>query len=158
MLSRLVQRQSDPRMDRSAYSELSQTDVRETFELDIEKAPLTESSTDKAYIGDGDHSKRIDYVLVYETCKEKDEKDDDAKKEAKTSARSRRSFEKRLQKKGLILQHDSVIAEKVQLFQSYWDNTWDFKEQFANRCRLKYTGDQADNMEIESPFSLSLLH
>ena len=106
-------------MDRSAYSELSQTDVPETIELDVEKAPLTESSTDKVYIGDFDHSRRIDYVLVYETCKEKDEKDDDAKKEAKTLARSRRSFEKRLQKKGLVLQNDSVIAEKVQLFQSY---------------------------------------
>jgi len=119
MLSRLLQRRSDPNMDRSAYSELSQTDVTETVELDVEKAPLTESSTDKAYISDGDYSRRIDYVLVYETCKEKDEKDDDAKKDAKTLTRSRRSFEKRLQKKGLVLQHDSVIAEKVQLLQSY---------------------------------------
>lgn len=119
MLSRLLQRRSDPNMDRSAYSELSQTDVTETVELDVEKAPLTESSTDKAYISDGDYSRRTDYVLVYETCKEKDEKDDDAKKDAKTLTRSRRSFEKRLQKKGLVLQHDSVIAEKVQLLQSY---------------------------------------
>ena len=106
-------------MDRSAYSELSQADVAETVELDVEKAPLTESSTDVAYLSDGDHSRRIDYVLVYETCKEKDEKDDDANKDAKTLARSRRSFEKRLQKKGLVLQHDSVVAEKVQLFHSY---------------------------------------
>ena len=118
MLSRLLQR-SDPNMDRGAYSELTQTDVPETVELEEEKAPLTESSTDKAYIGDGDRRRRIDYVLVYETCKVKDEKDDDAKKEAKTLARSRRSFEKRLQKKGLVLQHDSVIAEKVQLFHAY---------------------------------------
>lgn len=119
MLSRLLQRRSDFNMDRSTYSELSQTDVPNTFELDVEKAPLTESLTDKAYISDGDHSRRIDYVLVYETCKEKEEKDDDAKKDAKTLARSRRSFERRLQKKGLVLQHDSVIAEKVQLFQCY---------------------------------------
>lgn len=119
MLSRLLQRRSDPNMDRGAYSELTQTDVPETVELEAEKAPLTESSADKAYIGDGDHSRRIDYVLVYEACKVKDQKDDDAKKEAKTLAQSRRSFEKRLQKKGLVLQHDSVIAEKVQLFQAY---------------------------------------
>lgn len=103
-------------MDRGAYSELNQTDVPEKVELEPETAPLTESSADKAYIGDVDHSKRIDYVLVYETCKEKDKKDDEAKKEAKALARARRSFERRLQKKGLVLQHDSVIAEKVSLF------------------------------------------
>lgn len=119
MLSRLLQQRSDPNMDRSAYSELSQTDANETVELDAENARSTESSTDKAYLSDGDHSRRIDYVLVYETCKEKDEKDDDARKDAKTLAQSRRSFEKRLRKKGLVLQHDSVIAEKVQLLRSY---------------------------------------
>ena len=118
MLSRLLQRRSDFNMDRSTYSELSQTDVPDTVELDVEKVPLSESLTDtEGYISDGDHSRRIDYVLVYETCKEKEEKDDDAKKDAKTLARSRRSFERRLQKKGLVLQHDSVIAEKV--FQCY---------------------------------------
>ena len=119
MLSRLLRRRNDLNMDRTAYSQLSQTDAPDTVELDVEKAPLTETLTDKGYISDGDHSRRIDYVLVYETCKEKEEKDDDAKKDAKTLARSRRSFEKRLQKKGLVLQHDSVIAEKVQLFQCY---------------------------------------
>ena len=106
-------------MDRGAYSELNQTDVPEKVELAPVTAPLTESSADKAYIGDVDQSKRIDYVLVYETCKEKDQKDDEAMKEAKALARARRSFERRLQKKGLVLQHDSVIAEQVSLFCSY---------------------------------------
>lgn len=119
MLSRLLPGRKDPNMDsRGAYSELNQTDVPETVELEAEEAPLTEPSADKAYISDVDLSKRIDYVLVYETCKEKDEKDDEAKKKAKTLARSRRSFERRLQKKGLVLQHDTVIAEQVKLFHS----------------------------------------
>ena len=113
MLSRLLKRRSDPIMDRGSYSELSQTDVPQDVELEVENAPLTESSADKSHISDGDQRTRIDYVLVYETCKEKDEKDDESKKEAKALARSRRSFERRLQKKGLILQRESVIAERV---------------------------------------------
>ena len=118
MLSRLLQRRKDPEMDRGAYLELSQTDTPEPVEIGAETTPLTESLADKASISDVDHSRRIDYVLVYETCKERDEEDDEAKKKAKTLAGSRRSFERRLQKKGLSLQHDSVIAEQVQLFNS----------------------------------------
>ena len=113
MLSRLLKRRSDPIMDRGSYSELSQTDVPQGVELEVEYAPLTESSADKSHISDGDQRRRIDHVLVYETCKEKDEKDDESKKKAKALARSRRSFERRLQKKGLVLQRESVIAERV---------------------------------------------
>ena len=107
-------------MDRGAYSELSQTDVL----LETENEALAKSSTAKSYnISDGqdggrDHSRRIDYALVFETCKEKDEKDDETKKEAKGLARARRSFERRLQKKGLVLQRESVIAEQVLLIVS----------------------------------------
>lgn len=109
MLSRVFQRRKDPNiMDRGTYSELNQNDV--PVELEAENVPLTESEAEKTYPREGE--RRIDYVLVYETCKEKEE-DEDTKKKAATLARSRRSYEKRLQKKGLVLQRESVVVEKV---------------------------------------------
>ena len=94
-------------MDRGAYSELNQNDV--PVELEAENVPLAESSAQYP----SDRGKRIDYVLVYETCKEKEEEDEDAKEEAAKLARLRRFYEKRLQKKGLILQHERIVAEQV---------------------------------------------
>lgn len=44
---------------------------------------LIELLIDKGYISDGDYSRCIDYVLVYEICKEKEEKDDDVKEDVK---------------------------------------------------------------------------
>lgn len=96
-------------MDRGTYSELNQNDV--PVQLEGENVPLTESSPETTYPREG--GGRIDYVLVYETCQEKEEEDDETKKEAAKRARVRRFYEKRLQKKGLVLQHESVIAEKV---------------------------------------------
>lgn len=96
-------------MDRGTYSELNQNDV--PVQLEGENVPLTESSPETTYPREG--GGRIDYVLVYETCQEKEEEDDETKKEAAKRVRVRRFYEKRLQKKGLVLQHQSVIAEKV---------------------------------------------
>ena len=101
-------------MDRGSYSELSQTDGSiQGVELEVSISPLAESPADESSTSNRDLERRTDYVLVYETCKEKDEKDEESKKEAEALAQSRRSFERRLQKKGLILQHETVIAEKV---------------------------------------------
>ena len=109
MLSRVFQRRKDPSMDRGTYSELNQNDV--PVELEAENAPLTESSAGKAYPAEGGN--RIDYVLVYETCKENEEKDEETKKEAAALTKSRKFYEKRLQKKGLVLRHESILAEQV---------------------------------------------
>ena len=109
MLSGVFQRRKDPNMDRGTYSELNQNDV--PVELEAEDVPLTGSSADTAYPGEG--GRRTDYVLVYETCKEKEEEDEETKKEAATLATSRKFYEKRLQKKGLVLRHESIIAEQV---------------------------------------------
>ena len=114
MLSRLLRKRKDPIMDRGSYSELSQTDGSiQGVELEVSISPLAESPADESSTSNRDHERRTDYVLVYETCKEKDEKDEESKKEAEALAQSRRSFERRLQKKGLILLHETVIAEKV---------------------------------------------
>ena len=97
-------------MDRGTYTELSQNDV--PVELEAKNAPLTEpSGCQEAY--PRDEGLLTDYVLVYETCKEEEEKDQETKKEAETLANLRRSYEKRLQKKGLILQRKTVTADKV---------------------------------------------
>ena len=92
------------------HAEEDNSDISET-ELNDEEYEGDEESE----IADDDEQDDNEQVVD----KEKDKKDDEAKKEAKALARARRSFERRLQKKGLVLQHDSVIAEKVSLFCSY---------------------------------------
>ena len=102
-------------MDQGVYTEVNQTDQGkdiDTIELLTEAKPSVET-VDGTYLTDGDQKKRIDYVLVYETCKEKEGKDEDAKNEANTLARFRRSFERRLQKKGLEVKHQRILVEKV---------------------------------------------
>ncbi|KAJ7340384.1 Anoctamin-4 [Desmophyllum pertusum] len=137
----MFQRRKDP-VDRGAYSELSQTDVP----LETESEALAKSSTAKSYNisdgqdGGGDHSRRIDYVLIFETCKEKDEKDDETKKEAEGLARARRSFERRLQKKGLVLQRESVIAEQDPEVERHFvliHAPWELLAKRAEEMRLK---------------------
>lgn len=112
MFSRLFHRPKDQNpMERGAYSRLQQVDSPP--EMDSETVALTESSAYDASSYPTIDGRRIDYVLVYETCKEKEDEDEETKQEAQTREKSRRFYERRLQKKGLILRHESIIAEKV---------------------------------------------
>lgn len=97
-------------MDRGTYTKLSQNDVQ--VELEAKNPPLTLPSVGPE-ANQRDEGLLIDYVLVYETCKEEEEKDQESKKEAEALAKLRRSYEKRLQKNGLILQHKTITADKV---------------------------------------------
>lgn len=128
-------------MDRGSYSELSQTDGSiQGVELEVSISPLAESPADESSTSNRDHERRTDYVLVYETCKEKDEKDEESKKEAEALAQSRRSFERRLQKKGLILQHETVIAEKEPEVQRHFvliHAPWELLASRAEDMKLK---------------------
>ena len=132
MFSRLFQRPKDPNpMDRGAYSRLQQVDSPP--EMESETVALTESSAYDESSHPNIDGRRIDYVLVYETCKEKEDEDEETKQEAQTQEKSRRFYEKHLQKKGLILRHESIIAEKVTkrlilIFKRCINFWWSFKE------------------------------
>lgn len=93
-----------------AYSRLQQ--VKDS-PPESETVAITESSAYDASSYPTIDGRRIDYVLVYETCKEKEDEDEETKQEAQTREKSRRFYERHLQKKGLILRHESIIAEKV---------------------------------------------
>lgn len=88
-------------MDRGAYVKLSQDDD-----------PVEpEARNPGAY--PRDEGLRIDYVLVYETCKEEENEHEHKKKEAEKLENLRRSYEKGLEKKGLIIRQDSITVKKV---------------------------------------------
>lgn len=88
-------------MDRGAYAKLSQDDDP------VESEARNQGASPR------DEGLRIDYVLVYETCQEEEDEQEHKKKEAEKLENLRRSYEKRLEKKGLIIRQDSITVKKV---------------------------------------------
>lgn len=132
-------------MERGAYSRLQQVDSRP--EMDSETVALTESSAYDASSYPTIDGRRIDYVLVYETCKEKEDEDEETKQEAQTREKSRRFYERRLQKKGLILRHESIIAEKEPRVERHFVliyAPWELLARRAEEMRLKVPLQQND--------------
>ncbi|XP_068760659.1 anoctamin-4-like [Montipora capricornis] len=151
MFPRLFQRRKDLNtMDRGAYSKLEQNDI--PMEMEAENAPTTEPFDDKVpYPSVG--GRRIDYVLVYETCKEKEDEDEETKQEAETREKSRRFFEKRLQKKGLVLRRESIIAQKEPRLERHFVLVyapWELLAKSAEEMRLKVP-IQPNDVLIRSP-------
>lgn len=58
-------------------------------------------------------SQKIDYVLVYERCEEKENEDDDAKEEAKKHEEMRKAFETSLADAGLIIERSESTSAQV---------------------------------------------
>lgn len=56
------------------------------------------------YLEDAGPNKKIDYVLVYERCQEKENKDEEAKEKAEKLEDMRRSFEASLESAGLVIE------------------------------------------------------
>ncbi|CAH3023703.1 unnamed protein product [Porites evermanni] len=115
-------------MDRGAYAKLSQDDD-----------PVEpEARNQGAY--PRDEGLRIDYVLVYETCKEEENEHEHKKKEAEKLENLRRSYEKGLEKKGLIIRQDSITVKKGPDVQRHFvliHATWEFLSRRAEKMRLK---------------------
>ncbi|XP_073246444.1 anoctamin-4-like isoform X2 [Porites lutea] len=115
-------------MDRGVYAKLSQDDD-----------PVEpEARNQGAY--PRDEGLRIDYVLVYETCKEEENEHEHKKKEAEKLENLRRSYEKGLEKKGLIIRQDSITVKKGPDVQRHFvliHATWEFLSRRAEKMRLK---------------------
>lgn len=87
----------------------------ELFEID----PVQEANTDETrlraaggYSNDGEPDRRIDYVLVYETSQHDETMDEESAADAARRALLRASFERELEKQGLIL-HQRTKADEV---------------------------------------------
>ena len=75
------------------------------------------------YLGGPGPKKRIDYVLVYETCEEKENEDEESQKKAKDLDDQRKAFESSIESEGLILDHTDVISPQVSQSRSITWNT-----------------------------------
>ena len=60
-----------------------------------------------------DGSKKVDYVLVYEVCKEKEEKDPDYKDDARRMAELREKYQRSLRHQGLEMEEDEMLSPQV---------------------------------------------
>ena len=64
---------------------------------------------------DGAGSKKIDYVLVYERCQEKENKDDDDRQKSEKHEGMRQAFEASLKSAGLLIEHKEHTLPQVRL-------------------------------------------
>ena len=64
---------------------------------------------------DGAGSKKIDYVLVYERCQEKENKDEEDKQKAEKHEGMRQAFEASLKSAGLLIEHKEHTLPQVRL-------------------------------------------
>lgn len=64
--------------------------------------------------GAGESRRRTDYVLVYETCQENESTDEEPAAEEARLASLRTTFEKQLERQGLILQRQTRVVQTVQ--------------------------------------------
>ena len=102
-------------MDKGSYCKLDRIcDV----EIQLTEASSSQGQEEPGYelfSGKGAKKKHIDYVLVYETCRE-GEVDEQAAAQAEKLARWRRNFEGYLTKRqGLLLKHKTMFPEEVLL-------------------------------------------
>jgi len=65
------------------------------------------------FSGAGQSRRRTDYVLVYETCPENESTDEEPAAEAARLASLRTTFEKQLERQGLILQRQTRVVQQV---------------------------------------------
>lgn len=72
-----------------------------------------QTETKGLYLDDAGSRKKIDYVLVYERCEEKENKDEEAKEEANKHEEMRRAYEESLANAGLILERSECISSQV---------------------------------------------
>lgn len=63
--------------------------------------------------GAGEPRRRTDYVLVYDTCQENESVDEESAAEAERLKSLRTTFEKNLERQGLILQRKTRVVQKV---------------------------------------------
>ena len=76
----------------------------ELFEIEPVHNANNDGTPAASYLNQGGSNQRIDYVLVYETSHDDESRDEESAAEAERLERLRTSFEKQLEKEGLILQ------------------------------------------------------
>ena len=83
--------------------------------LDMVEPSFHSKSTETKglYLKDAGSSKKIDYVLVYESCEEKENKDEEAKEEAMKHEEMRKAYENSLSDAGLIVERSECISSQV---------------------------------------------
>ena len=82
-------------------------------EYEIYSANFSANDNEGVYLSDGEPWRRIDYVLVFETCEENEEASEQSNAETLKLTTQRASFENQLKRRGLILQRLTRVIQKV---------------------------------------------
>ena len=86
----------------------------EEEENELDSVNVSTDDTTGLYLsGAGQSRRRTDYVLVYETCQANESTDEEPAAEAARLASLRTTFEKQLEKQGLILQRQTRVVQMV---------------------------------------------
>ena len=91
-------------------SELPFTRLGEEFEIEAVHES-TDVTPGPSYVDNDEPNLRIDYVLVYETSQDDESRDEESAAEAERLSLLRTSFEKQLEKQGLVLQHRTSVTQ-----------------------------------------------
>lgn len=86
-------------------------DEEEEFEIDSFNFSTDENRD--VYLSGAEPRRRIDYVLVHETCQENEHADEESAADAERLKSLRTSFEKQLERRGLVLQRQTSLVQKV---------------------------------------------
>lgn len=71
------------------------------------------SETTGLYFERAGSNKKVDYVLVYERCEEKENEDEESKEKAQKLEGMRTAFEESLKKAGLIIERVERVSSQV---------------------------------------------
>ena len=80
--------------------------------------PSREKADQKGLFFQADSTKKVDYVLVYEVSKEKEESDPDFKAESLKKAEQRESFHRCLRQQGVEMEEDELTSPQVSFLRS----------------------------------------
>lgn len=98
-------------MNKFPFTRLSNEEV----ENELDSVDFSTDDNRGLYLsGAGESRRRTDYVLVYETCQENESTDEEPAAEEARLASLRTTFEKQLERQGLILQRQTRVVQKVQ--------------------------------------------
>lgn len=120
----------------------------ELFEIEPVHNANNDGTPAASYLNQGGSNQRIDYVLVYETSHDDESRDEESAAEAERLERLRTSFEKQLEKEGLILQQrtrDIKDADVIRHFVLIYA-PWEVLAERAERTKMKVPFQVNDNV------------
>ena len=92
---------------------MSEIQFSRLLDVEIDSANFSTDENSCVHLSGGGPRRRIDYVLVFETYEENEETSEKSSADALKLTALRTSFENQLERRGLILQRQTRVIQKV---------------------------------------------